>query len=373
VESSGLSRTQKRRRSLQSSPPPLPPLPAFISNSERQRQGQVFSSKKTVNIFTDSLLVSGKRRWKPTEKVMSAEKKHGHGLWLQSESTRSQPETHTILEHPSRGQKASTLATQATQPLRNTQVTEKPSALHASDAHKSNEAIETSGSSFDTTPNGETMDDKSVTSTCLSSSEALAKTSSVSSSVSPSHPPHKKTAHPLAKKFTLDEKVLMALKDPDAQVRFCAAIQGSLTSDDVRPPRLILSSTSQRIVSPAGAALLPAGSSKRSKSRKGGSPLSGNIVCGICGIVAHFKSIFLAKRMGTFSCDPCRKFIECQIRDVGLKDQALKCRLNDGKCVLGPSGSQPSLLRRVLLFPQSHSHTSSTNVSPMTGSKSLLK
>ena len=42
--------------------------------------------------------------------------------------------------------------------------------------------------------------------------------------------------------------------------------------------------------------------------------MPGNIVCGICGAVRYYAFILQAKKFGTFSCEPCRKFISKAIK-----------------------------------------------------------
>ena len=42
--------------------------------------------------------------------------------------------------------------------------------------------------------------------------------------------------------------------------------------------------------------------------------MPGNIVCGICGAVRYYAFILQAKKFGTFSCEPCRKFISKTIK-----------------------------------------------------------
>ena len=44
--------------------------------------------------------------------------------------------------------------------------------------------------------------------------------------------------------------------------------------------------------------------------------MPGNIVCGICGAVRYYAFILQAKKFGTFSCEPCRKFISKTIKNV---------------------------------------------------------
>lgn len=36
---------------------------------------------------------------------------------------------------------------------------------------------------------------------------------------------------------------------------------------------------------------------------------SGEVQCGICGVIRFYKSIVKTKKYGAYSCDSCRKFI----------------------------------------------------------------
>ena len=72
--------------------------------------------------------------------------------------------------------------------------------------------------------------------------------------------------------------------------------------------------------------------------------MPGNIVCGICGAVRYYAFILQAKKFGTFSCEPCRKFISktikrCQNKDDSSKEndeELFPCLSATGKCVVPP-------------------------------------
>ncbi len=61
--------------------------------------------------------------------------------------------------------------------------------------------------------------------------------------------------------------------------------------------------------------------------------MPGNIVCGICGAVRYYSFILQAKKFGTFSCEPCRKFISRMIRQLrGVPDELqIDCVSGNGK------------------------------------------
>ena len=71
--------------------------------------------------------------------------------------------------------------------------------------------------------------------------------------------------------------------------------------------------------------------------------MPGNIVCGICGAVRYYAFILQAKKFGTFSCEPCRKFISKTIKKVQQggaeeepEDELFPCLSGSGKCVVPP-------------------------------------
>ena len=72
--------------------------------------------------------------------------------------------------------------------------------------------------------------------------------------------------------------------------------------------------------------------------------MPGNIVCGICGAVRYYAFILQAKKFGTFSCEPCRKFISKTIKKVQqisksqeeLEDELFPCLSGTGKCDVPP-------------------------------------
>lgn len=59
---------------------------------------------------------------------------------------------------------------------------------------------------------------------------------------------------------------------------------------------------------------VPSSSPSATKQQKASNRQPGNIVCGICGAVRYYAFILQAKKFGTFSCEPCRKFISRTIR-----------------------------------------------------------
>jgi hypothetical protein len=70
---------------------------------------------------------------------------------------------------------------------------------------------------------------------------------------------------------------------------------------------------------PAGTALVEQdlscnGDSPGKSNSKTSNRMPGNIVCGICGAVRYYAFILQAKKFGTFSCEPCRKFISKTIK-----------------------------------------------------------
>ena len=63
--------------------------------------------------------------------------------------------------------------------------------------------------------------------------------------------------------------------------------------------------------------------------------MPGNIVCGICGAVRYYAFILQAKKFGTFSCEPCRKFISRSISKVQLSQVNKKVSTPEFTCVAG--------------------------------------
>ena len=67
--------------------------------------------------------------------------------------------------------------------------------------------------------------------------------------------------------------------------------------------------------------------------------MPGNIVCGICGAVRYYAFILQAKKFGTFSCEPCRKFISKTIKKCNNSsedDELFPCLTGSGLCVVPP-------------------------------------
>ncbi len=74
---------------------------------------------------------------------------------------------------------------------------------------------------------------------------------------------------------------------------------------------------------------------KESKNNR----MPGNIVCGICGAVRFYAFIMQAKKFGTFSCEPCRKFVSKTIKmcqDDKEDDELFPCLTATGQCVVPP-------------------------------------
>jgi hypothetical protein len=145
-------------------------------------------------------------------------------------------------------------------------------------------------------------------------------------------------------RLKLNQEVLEQLRVPSQQVEFYQAIQGSMQSAERKPPRLI-----DNLQNPAGTALVSYNEDAADKSSKpatqirspkypGGVNLKpsnrmpGHIVCGICGAVRYYSFILQAKKFGTFSCEPCRKFISKCIRmskDASNEDELFTCVTNN--------------------------------------------
>lgn len=60
--------------------------------------------------------------------------------------------------------------------------------------------------------------------------------------------------------------------------------------------------------------------------------LPGTVVCGVCGAVRRYSFILQARKFGTFSCEPCRKFISRVLRARVPVD----CASNGGDCIRPP-------------------------------------
>ncbi len=94
-----------------------------------------------------------------------------------------------------------------------------------------------------------------------------------------------------------------------------------------------------------------AASSTASSSSTNSNRMPGNIICGICGAVRYYSFILQAKKFGTFSCEPCRKFISKMIRQLkGLpEDLQVDCVSGTGTCVV------PPVLRNAAGYPAAKS------------------
>lgn len=60
--------------------------------------------------------------------------------------------------------------------------------------------------------------------------------------------------------------------------------------------------------------------------------LPGTVVCGVCGAVRRYSFILQARKFGTFSCEPCRKFIS----RILLARVPVKCSSGTGQCIHPP-------------------------------------
>ena len=80
---------------------------------------------------------------------------------------------------------------------------------------------------------------------------------------------------------------------------------------------------------------LDTSSSKNNKNNR----MPGNIVCGICGALRFYAFILQAKKFGTFSCEPCRKFISKTIKSCQNDDEdeeLFPCLSGTGNCLVPP-------------------------------------
>jgi hypothetical protein len=60
--------------------------------------------------------------------------------------------------------------------------------------------------------------------------------------------------------------------------------------------------------------------------------IPGTVVCGVCGAVRRYSFILQARKFGTFSCEPCRKFISRVLR----ARVPVKCSVGNGACINPP-------------------------------------
>lgn len=77
-------------------------------------------------------------------------------------------------------------------------------------------------------------------------------------------------------------------------------------------------------------------SDSTSPSKATNNRMPGNIVCGICGAVRYYAFILQAKKFGTFSCEPCRKFISKTIKNLKNESENMTCVSGSGECVVPP-------------------------------------
>ena len=61
--------------------------------------------------------------------------------------------------------------------------------------------------------------------------------------------------------------------------------------------------------------------------------IPGTVVCGVCGAVRRYSFILQARKFGTFSCEPCRKFISRVLR----ARVAVKCSTGSYSCIQPPA------------------------------------
>lgn len=55
---------------------------------------------------------------------------------------------------------------------------------------------------------------------------------------------------------------------------------------------------------------------------------SGEVQCGVCGVIRFYKSIAKTKKYGAYSCDSCRKFIAKSIEN---QNSINRCNNDRGK------------------------------------------
>jgi len=58
---------------------------------------------------------------------------------------------------------------------------------------------------------------------------------------------------------------------------------------------------------------------------------SGEVQCGVCGVIRFYKSIAKTKKYGAYSCDSCRKFIAKSIEN---QNSINRCNNDRGKLVI---------------------------------------
>ena len=200
----------------------------------------------------------------------------------------------------------------------------------------------------------------------VSSGARIVAAAGSSSATSPPPSPNKK---PLLResKLQLNTDLVEDLRsNPEGQAQFYEAIQRSMQSADKLPPKLLMASS----VNPAGTALVEespqvaastastaaaasasaSASATATKAAKVNNRTPGNIVCGICGAVRYYAYIQQAKKFGTFSCEPCRKFISKVMRDAEQPQQdagaarapKFDCVQGRGDCVVPPVAKSSS-------------------------------
>ena len=196
-----------------------------------------------------------------------------------------------------------------------------------------------------------------------SGSRIVAATGAGSSATSPPPSPNKK---PLLResKLQLNTDLVEDLRrNPEGQAQFYEAIQRSMQSADKPPPKLLMASSvnpagtalveespqgAASTASPAAASAVASASATATRAAKVNNRTPGNIVCGICGAVRYYAYIQQAKKFGTFSCEPCRKFISKVMRDAEQPQQGagaapkFDCVQGRGDCVVPPVAKSSS-------------------------------
>lgn len=81
------------------------------------------------------------------------------------------------------------------------------------------------------------------------------------------------------------------------------------------------------VTNPLGCAFVLLSESNDSKG------IPGTVVCGVCGAVRRYSFILQARKFGTFSCEPCRKFISRVLR----ARVAVKCSTGSYSCIQPPA------------------------------------
>eukprot|EP00094_Tigriopus_californicus_P001742 TCALIF_01684-PB protein Name:"Similar to trx Histone-lysine N-methyltransferase trithorax (Drosophila virilis)" AED:0.11 eAED:0.18 QI:0/0.63/0.41/0.91/0.90/1/12/267/3483 len=289
-----------------------PPAKSFVSADNTSSNAMGFGAPKTSRLFETAatdLIVEGKRQWKPSIKVQ--------------EATSFSDLSGNLIK------KSITKYADAVAKGASTRELDADNNDEPSDESQSQEMQQKIqrilASQWDSRLRK--VDNKFLKTTRVSTDE----TSSPSSYVKP----------PLLRKsqLELNQVLLESMRKPSQQVQFYEAIQQSMQNADKTPPKLLSEASN-----PAGTALVEETSPRKADSEKSTSSptkqsnrMPGNIVCGICGAVRYYAFILQAKKFGTFSCEPCRKFISKTIRRVTQEQNCeINCVSGKGKCVVPP-------------------------------------